>query len=288
MSHAADTQLATAVHLHGHALRRYAQSLLRDGVADPDDVMQEVWIRAHASLPPDGDQLGWLYRVTRNCAVDARRAAGRHAPAHDLEAVATSSSVVDDVAAREAVRQAFADIASLEARQRTAFVRHAVDGASHDEVAEELSVSHQASRSLVLRARRNLLRRAEARSLSCPSVRESLASARRKGHRPAELVRLHLQTCRACRRHRDAESGRSSRAWLGLPWLKLAALAAVAAGAAGATWPVTREEIVEPYSDPATRAWSIGPGTAIGRHHVERSEGSSPTRAEIDLRCPKG
>ena len=165
MSQLPNTQLATLVRVHGGDLLRYAQSLLRDGAADPDDVMQEVWIRAQASLPLEGNRLAWLYRVTHNCAVDARRSAARHAPSHALDSVTTRSSMIDDVAAREALRQAFADIASLETRQRTAFVRHAVEGASHEEVAGELSVSRQASRSLVLRARRNLLQRAEARGL---------------------------------------------------------------------------------------------------------------------------
>lgn len=161
---APEDALADLVREYGPRLRRFADRLLHGSGADPDDVLQEVWLRAHRSLPQDGNRLAWLYAVTRNCATDARRAALRAASVPvPVELVARSSSLTEDVEWRVEARSVLADVAELGGRQRDAFVRHVLHGTPHEQVAGELALTPQASKSLVLRARRELHRCAQAR-----------------------------------------------------------------------------------------------------------------------------
>jgi RNA polymerase sigma-70 factor (ECF subfamily) len=152
---------------HDARLRRHAARMLRASGVDVDDVMQEVWIRAYRGIPEqvESDAGPWLHAVTSNCCIDALRRTSRRAecPA-ELDALPGGASPEDQVARRQALRDVLGDLGDLDDRQRAAFVRHVVDGQPHERIAAELQVSRQASRSLVLRARRNLERRRAARS----------------------------------------------------------------------------------------------------------------------------
>src|ERR1044072_3673919 len=74
----ASEAFATLDARHRKPLVRYARSLLRRSEHDADDVVQDVLIRAHAALrsgkPPD-ELRPWLYRHTRNRAIDEGRRA---------------------------------------------------------------------------------------------------------------------------------------------------------------------------------------------------------------------
>ncbi|HEV3002662.1 MAG TPA: sigma-70 family RNA polymerase sigma factor [Solirubrobacteraceae bacterium] len=284
-----DAAFAALVRAQTPRLRRYAAALVGGTGADPDDVLQEVWIRAHRSLPPDANAAAWLRTVTHNCAMDARRAADGASPLDDAVATAASGTVMDEVARRGDVRQLLADIAALDERQRRAFVRHVLDGSSHDAVAAELRSSPQGSRSLVHRARRNLQRRSDARAMPCADARAGLGDAHARGVRPSEDVRLHLQACAACRRHRAAVHPRRSRwAFLPAPGLKLAGLAAAASVAVGAGWSVTRSDVVEPWQGPESPSWTLGRGNAFSTHRVAFDPGERPRAIDLPLRCPAG
>lgn len=270
-------------------LRRYAAMLVAGTSADPDDVLQEVWIRAHRSLPPEANPAAWLRTVTHNCAMDARRAAAAAEPLDDAESVPSAANVVDEVARRGEVRQLLADVAGLEERQRRAFVRHVLDGDTHDVVAAELEVSPAGSKSLVHRARRNLERRSAARALPCAEVRGRIEDSHARGVRPPEDVRLHLHGCGPCRRHRGSLPSRRPRwALLPLPGLKLAGLAAAVSAAAGAAWSVARSDTVEPWRGPESPSWTLGPGIAFSEHRVTFEPGERPASIELALRCPAG
>jgi RNA polymerase sigma-70 factor (ECF subfamily) len=66
-------QLAELVNRHAAALALYA----RQWCCSPDDVVQTAFLKlARQSTPPD-NVLPWLYRVVRNGAIDAARAARR-------------------------------------------------------------------------------------------------------------------------------------------------------------------------------------------------------------------
>src|SRR5918997_958380 len=63
---------------HRKPLIRYARSLLRRSEHDAEDVVQDVLIRAHAAMRAgDGPEelRPWLYRLTRNRAIDEVRRA---------------------------------------------------------------------------------------------------------------------------------------------------------------------------------------------------------------------
>lgn len=67
-------QLADLIALHGPALVLFARQWC-DG---PEDVVQEAFVKLAVVRPPD-DPLAWLYKVVRNAALDAGKAARRRA-----------------------------------------------------------------------------------------------------------------------------------------------------------------------------------------------------------------
>ena len=144
---------------HDARLRRHAARLLRSG--DVDDVLQEVWLRAYRAMPETGNEAAWLHAVTANCCMDALR----RPRAVQAEIEPDALPAHDRTDARQDLQEVLGDLARLDERQRTAFVRHVLDGRPHDAIARELQISRQASRSLVLRARRNLQRSRAARAL---------------------------------------------------------------------------------------------------------------------------
>lgn len=141
-------------------LHPFAVRLLGARRHDADDVIQETFERAHRYLMHDpraraGDLgLGpWLHTVVRHCCIDELR----RRPREDLDAAAAlvcgGPTPHDRVVVAEALREVTHRVRSLPARQREAFVLHALDGLPHDDVARRLSVSVGATKSLVNRAR---------------------------------------------------------------------------------------------------------------------------------------
>lgn len=284
-----DPELTTLVRTYDRELRSYATRLLRDTAVDADDVLQEVWIRAHEHLRSDrrAANLGaWLRVVTHNCAMDARRRASRCA-ADPVPEIVAPTSVCDDVQRRHDLRGLLVDLTRLEERQRVALIRLAVDGLSHEQLAAELGVSQQATKSLVLRARRSLQRLARARTAACLDVRAAIEHAHTRGARPSEHVRLHLQHCRGCRMHRRVVRD-GLRVILPWPGMKLVLAAVAAMMVSTAAWTVTRDEIVEPWVGPASPSWTLGPGTAFSRHDVAVRPEARTGPVDLMLRCPRG
>src|SRR3954449_5457130 len=73
-----DDAFATLDARYRRALVRYARGLLRRSEHDAEDVVQDVLIRAHVALRGgDGpaELRPWLYRLTRNRAIDEVRRA---------------------------------------------------------------------------------------------------------------------------------------------------------------------------------------------------------------------
>ncbi|MEV4422418.1 RNA polymerase sigma factor [Patulibacter sp. NPDC049589] len=194
---------------HRPALRRWAASLSRPGVVDPDDVVQDVLVRAHRELASGfvPDHLSaWLHRMVRNAAIDATRARARRVTEPlDDEVVADVAGGPDVVIVRrERLRRVIDDVARLPDAQRRALVAVAVDDRPVEEVAVELGLSAPAVRMSIRRARESLVRTAEARDASCGRIREGLHDAHDRGRRPSERARLHLQHCADCRSYRKA------------------------------------------------------------------------------------
>lgn len=73
MSGPATEQLLELISQHTAPLRLYA----RQRCANPDDVVQEAFVRLCTSRPVPHDPVNWLYRVVRNLAINANRSRQR-------------------------------------------------------------------------------------------------------------------------------------------------------------------------------------------------------------------
>jgi len=199
---------AAIVHRHERALRGYAAKLLRGTGQDHEDVVQDVFIRAHAALT-SGDQRElalkpWLFRMTRNRAIDVLRRGGRTDLSLDAEhaaepVAAPTSDPAHAFGRREGLRAMLGDLAELPEQQRDALLMRELEGLSHDAVAAQLGVTPQATRQLVFRARDNLVKAAAARDATCLDIRDDLAAAHDAHHRPTEHARRHVRGCTSCK-----------------------------------------------------------------------------------------
>ncbi len=195
---------ATLDERHRRALTRYARSLLRRSEHDAEDVVQDVLIRAHDALRAGNgpDELRpWLYRLTRNRAIDEVRRAR-----WGDEALDEAASLGDDrddpdavLRRRETMRRLVDDLADLPVRQRTALLARELDDQSPEQVAAQLGVSVPAAQMLATRARENLLKTRAARDADHADIREALLDAHERGVRPSEHVLRHVKECDACR-----------------------------------------------------------------------------------------
>ena len=190
---------------HRPALTRYARSLLRRSEHDAEDIAQDVLIRAHELLRagegPD-ELRPWLYRLTRNRAIDeVRRARWGHESLDDHAYVAHDAAGDPETMLRgkEAIRGLVDDLADLPVRQRTALLARELDGQSPEEVAEQLGVSVAAAQKLAMRARENLIKTRQARDADCSGVRSALLEAHERGTRPSEHGLRHVKGCDGCR-----------------------------------------------------------------------------------------
>lgn len=144
-------------------VRRWAGRLVGDG-DDAEDVTQLVLLRLHARI---GDYEGrsrfttWLYRVTRNLALDHRRIAERRRALLAPEATRASASVAPDAAAADddaarLARLVQAYFTELPPRQREVFEMVDLRGRAPSEIAAELGVAPSTVRVLLLKARRTI------------------------------------------------------------------------------------------------------------------------------------
>jgi RNA polymerase sigma factor (sigma-70 family) len=195
---------ATVFEQHRRVLRRHAARLLRGTGIDPDDVLQDAYLRAHAALEGGVvpiEMRAWLLRLVRNACLDELRRA-RSRPVGDvvLEAVpAVGEGLPDAVSSRHEAQALLGDIHRLPDRQKSVLVMSALDGLSHEEVADRLDTTVNTTRSLLARARENLRRTALAREAACSSVMDQIEEATIAGVRASELARRHLWSCNDCR-----------------------------------------------------------------------------------------
>lgn len=155
-----------------HAPRLYGVTCRLVGVADAEDLLQEIFLLAHRKLGTfRGDAaLGtWLYRLAINRCLDhLRTRAARPSPAA-LDATPDVVSGRDARPTEAAVARMDLDraIARLPDGYRTAFVLHDVEGFEHREIAGLLGVSEGTSKSQLHKARLRLRQLLSARAPLC-------------------------------------------------------------------------------------------------------------------------
>jgi len=224
---------------HRSALISYANRLLRRSEHDAEDVVQDVLIRVHDALragdAPD-ELRPWLYRLTRNRAIDEVRRKRWGDEALDGDTTFAGDQRQDPatmLGRKEAMRRLVEDLAGLPPRQRTALLARELDDQSVEQIAAQLGVSVLAAHKLAARARENLIKTRDARDAACPDVRAALLDAYERGVRTTEHGLRHVKGCDCCRAYqrdirRLSKQLHALNPALGLPLL--AGLAKLAGG----------------------------------------------------------
>ncbi|VTU00469.1 sigma-70 family rna polymerase sigma factor : RNA polymerase sigma factor, sigma-70 family OS=Singulisphaera acidiphila (strain ATCC BAA-1392 / DSM 18658 / VKM B-2454 / MOB10) GN=Sinac_0937 PE=4 SV=1: Sigma70_r2: Sigma70_r4_2 [Gemmataceae bacterium] len=131
-------QLAELVDRYGAALVLYA----RQWCDSPEDVVQTALLKLVRSRVPPDNLIPWLYRVVRNGAIDAGRAARRR---HKYEAAAADAapkwfSPSYDPTGLDAKAAALA-LADLPAETREIIVMHLWGGLTFEQIAQTVGSS---------------------------------------------------------------------------------------------------------------------------------------------------
>ncbi len=168
-------------------VRRYRKPLLgycrrlTSSEASAEDALQQGLLQAWTAIRTGAevrDPRAWLYRIVHNVAISSNRRP-RSIPV-EIEDTVCANGADYEAERRMAAREALEGIAALPVMQRDALVSTAVDGLSHEEVADALGLSSGAVRGLIYRARATL-RAAAAAVLPGPLIGWSLRSAERGG-----------------------------------------------------------------------------------------------------------
>lgn len=157
-----EATLSAWVAAYGPELRAHLRRFVAPD--DAEDLLQQVWMRAHAR-PPDGgpasNPRAWLYRVATNAALDRlsrdrRRKTLLEAKADQAlpeppSAPDAGAEVTDGVRAR--VRAA---VARLPRKQREAVWLRWADGLEYEVIAERLGCSRESARANVYQGMKRL------------------------------------------------------------------------------------------------------------------------------------
>lgn len=152
---------------HRAALVDYATPILGER-SRAEDVVQEAYIRLRNS-PSIGlldDPRGYLYRIVRNLAFDARRRLSleqRYSPPDGEEAVLAvpddAPSIETDLIARQELASVLEAFTELPERTRIAMEMHRFGGCKLREIATHLGVSQSLAHKLVVQGTMHLQRR---------------------------------------------------------------------------------------------------------------------------------
>jgi len=145
-------------HRYAPPLVTFAGRMLRGTGIDPEDVVQDAFIRAHVALRATDRPMAlraWLYMITRNRALDALRARRAACPLEDASPACTPDPY-EATLQREELRRVVDELGALPERQRLALVQRELCGTSHAELADQLGTTISATKSLIIRARTQL------------------------------------------------------------------------------------------------------------------------------------
>lgn len=186
-------------------LLAYACQMLPGSRSDAEDALQDVFVRAYASLRANDREIAlrpWLYRVAHNRCIDEIRRPG----SQSVELTeASGPSTVDPstvVERRDDLQNLVTDVSRLPEQQRSALLMREINGLAYNDIAEALDVTVPAVKSLLVRARVGLADAAEARDTGCDDIRLQLADARERGVRASGQARRHMRDCGRCRAYK--------------------------------------------------------------------------------------
>jgi RNA polymerase sigma factor (sigma-70 family) len=144
------------VHRYRRPLLRYCRRM-RLSETRAEDVLQQAFLQAWLALSRGAEVRelrAWLYRIVHNVAVNAMRGtADSHGELTEAVQARAALAGESNLERRIAVREALGEVAELPQMQRAAIFLTAVDGQTHDEVADALGISQGALRGLLYRAR---------------------------------------------------------------------------------------------------------------------------------------
>lgn len=151
---------------------------------DPEDVVQEVWLRAAKAFtqfdPQRGSFRGWIFQVTKYTLLDTfrRLAAGEPAAVQgasksgvrrggfDLSQVPDEvTSFTRRIAREEGLQSLFEELEALPEEERELLVICGLEGRPASEAALQLGLGHEAVRKRWLRLRQRMAQRAELAAL---------------------------------------------------------------------------------------------------------------------------
>ena len=139
---------------HGAAVFRICRAVLRDR-GEAEDATQQVFLSAHRALLGGAvprEPLAWLATIARR---ECWTRSSAPAPAVERDGSAARDTAADAIRNAE-LAELWTAIAELPQSQREALLLREIRGLSYVQLAEELSLSAPATRSLLARARQRL------------------------------------------------------------------------------------------------------------------------------------
>lgn len=175
-----DDQLRDGFEAERPRLQRIATRIL--GEADgAQDVVQQAWLRLHATEEPIENLPGWLTTVTSRLCLDRLRAR-TPVPTESIQVEATEPDPADDVVLADTVGIALQVVLDrLTPSERVAFVLHDSFGIDFELIASMLDTTPGAARKLASRARAKVRPPAPEDALADWEVVDAFMAAAREG-----------------------------------------------------------------------------------------------------------
>jgi RNA polymerase sigma factor (sigma-70 family) len=173
---------------------------------DAEDVLQEVFVKAHAAMLADARHINvrpWLYRIARNrCLNHLRKPVAEGQDTMDVLPGENGATTAECVQRREDFRALIAEVQELPETQRTALLLREIEALSYEEIGQTMDTTIPAVKSLLVRARMSLAEATHSRQLTCGEVQLELAEAAEGLRKASGPVRHHVKRCEPCRTFR--------------------------------------------------------------------------------------